>query len=90
MASYTERPTPTRHHNLSNKQGDPTQTTISCKVTVTLDPYQGAFPRQKLIDWLLWLPEDAKIEFAGVASGKQYFTATWTEVRPTGIKAIEA
>jgi hypothetical protein len=70
-----------RHHNLSNKNGDPALAAITCTVTVHFDPSQTAFPKRKFQDWLESLPEEAKIEFTGTRSGSFHFEATWKEER---------
>lgn len=70
-----------RHSNLSNPNSEPEHAPIEVNCTVHFDPYQGAFPRNKLIRWLESLPEDAKIKFTGISSGKPHFTATWKETR---------
>lgn len=70
-----------RHSNLTNPKSEPAKAPLEVACTVHFDPYQGAFPRTKLIEWLQSLPEDAKIEFTGIRSGKNYFTATWKETR---------
>lgn len=70
-----------RHSNLTNPQGEPEHAPVVVTCEVHFDPHQAAFPRTKLIRWLESLPEDAKIEFTGFNSGKNYFRATWKENR---------
>lgn len=70
-----------RDNNLSNKDSSPAHTVLHVSTTVHFDPYQGKFPKAKLIEWLNSLPDDAKITFTGLAQGKPHFEATWKEDR---------
>lgn len=70
-----------KDHNLSNRNSEPEHAEMTCSVMVHFDPYQGAFPKKKMIQWLQSLPDEAKVKFVGVASGKPHFEATWTEQR---------
>ncbi len=75
---------PTRHNNLSNKDGDPRRATLDVTCTVKFDQYNGAFPKDAMITWLQSLPDQAKSEFVGTRSGKPHFTASWKEARDVG------
>lgn len=70
-----------KDRNLSNPKSEPAHAEVAVSCTVYFDPYQGAFPRTKFLEWLVSLPEDAKIQFTGVSSGKPHFEATWKESR---------
>lgn len=70
-----------RHSNLTNPNSEPEHAPVTVACEVHFDPYQGAFPRTKLVRWLESLPEDAKIQFTGIRSGKPHFEATWKETR---------
>ena len=70
-----------RHSNLSNPDCEPAKAPLAITCTVHFDPYHGAFPKRKLQEWLASLPEEAKVEFTGVQSGKPFFTASWKEDR---------
>jgi len=69
-----------RHQNLSNPNAEPARAEIDITCTVHFD-WQGPFPKRKLQEWLESLPEEAKIRFTGISSGKPYFEASWKESR---------
>jgi hypothetical protein len=67
--------------NLSNKNVDPTNYEVNCEVTVTSNQTIENVPIHAMILWLQSLPENAKVRYAGVSSGKVILQATWTEMR---------
>lgn len=71
-----------KDHNLSNPKSEPENAEMTCTVTVHFD-WIGAVPKAKLQRWLESLPEEARVTFEGVRSGKAHFQAQWLETRST-------